>query len=108
MNIKVIKVTKDGKVGYLRSATVFGGLGMSKNGSPIADNPAQAKNYALPEFENDLEQDIGYLRLPGKDFSAMSGVSVDTAHIVEIELTFTETSIQEAYTPNKPTTKNKM
>ena len=101
MQIKVIKVTQNGKVGYLYSPTIFGGLG-SNSKSPIVDNPWEAKNYASEEFAQDLEQDISYLRLPNKDHAAMSGVSVDTAHVVEIELSFKEVSIKEAYTDNKP------
>lgn len=105
MYMKVIKVTKDGKVGYLHSATVFGGIGGI---SPIVDNPVQAKNYALPENEKDLEKDISHLRLPNKSFSAMSGVSADTAHIVEIQMTFTETSCVEAYNPPADNTPTKL
>lgn len=107
MYMKVIKITKDGKVGYLQSASIFGGL---TSASPIVDNPAEAKNYADPQFANDLQKDINALRLPNKSFSAMSGVSADTAHIVEIKMTFTETSCVEAYTPpsDTPVTKLKM
>lgn len=104
MLIKVIKVTQNGKSGYLKTATIFGIGG--KN--PVVDNPADAKNYADPQFEKDLEKDITHLRLPNKSYSAMSGVSVDTAHVVEIELTFTEVSSVEAYTPPVNTTKPKM
>lgn len=107
MQIKVIKVTQDGKVGYLHSPTIFGGMGFSSQ-SPIVDNPWEAKNYALEENAPDLEQDISYLRLPNKDHSAMSGISVDTAHIVEIELSFKEVSIKEAYTENNKPSINKM
>lgn len=97
MLIKVIKVTKNGKVGYLNSSSMFGGF---DNSPPIVDTPIQAKNYAIPDFANDLEQDIANIRLPNKPYAAMSGVSVDTAQIVEIEVTFIECSIKEAYIPN--------
>lgn len=93
MIIKVIKVTQNGIVGYLQSASVFG------SSTPIVDNPLEAKNYANEEFANTLTGDITSLRLPNKSYSSMSGVSVDTAHIVEIEVSFKEISIVEAYTP---------
>lgn len=104
MLIKVLKVTKNGQTGYLKTATIFGIGGQN----PVVDNPADAKNYADPEFEKDLEKDISHLRLPNKSYSAMSGVSVDTAHIVEIEVTFKEVSIQEAYNPDQKNNKPKM
>lgn len=105
MLIKVIKVTQNGEVGYLKSATIFGGI---SGEGPVVKNPAEAKNYSDPTFAKDLEKDINHLRLPNKSYSAMSGVSVDTAHIVEIELTFTEVSSVEAYTPPETTNKPKM
>lgn len=104
MLIKVLKVTKNGKTGYLKTATIFGIGGQN----PVVDNPAEAKNYADPQFEKDLEKDISHLRLPNKTYSAMSGVSVDSAHIVEIEVKFTEISSIEAYTPPETSNKPKM
>lgn len=54
MLIKVIKVTRDGKVGYIRSPSIFNSVGFD----PVVDSPLQAKNYALPQHAGDLENDL--------------------------------------------------
>ncbi len=105
MNIKVIKVTKNGKTGYLYSSNIFEGTS-SKTKSAIVDNPWDARDYNSKDFEHMLEKDISHIFLPGKTSGAMSGVKVDSAHVVEIELAFKEVSIKEAWTP--PELENKI
>ena len=83
MKIKVIKVTRNGEVGYLKSVTIFG------SAKPIVDNPLEAYNYANDEPKK-LETDLKNIRLGGN--GAMSGVMVDTIHMVEFEVTVQEVS----------------
>lgn len=88
MKIKVIKVVKNGKEGYLNSPTIF-------DSNPIVDNPLEAKNYAYEENSYDLDRDIDALNLPNQEYITRSGLSVDSASIVELEFTFTEVATQE-------------
>lgn len=87
MKIKVIKVMKNGKEGYLNSATIF-------DSNPIVNNPLEAKNYATEENSYDLDRDIDALNLPNQEYTTRSGLSVDSATIVEIECSFKEVSFQ--------------
>lgn len=102
MKMTVIKVTRDGKTGYIQSPTLFGSR------TPIVDNPVEARNYSSAEFEGKLEHDLDLLKLPNKEYVAMSGVPVDTAHVVELELTFTEFASKEISFAAKSTTKPKI
>lgn len=102
MKMTVIKVTHNGKTGYIQSPTLFG----SK--TPIVDSPLEARNYSNPEFAGKLEKDLDTLKLPNKEYVAMSGVPVDTAHVVELELTFTEVASKEIAFAPKNTTKPKV
>lgn len=87
MKIKVIKVTKNGKEGYLRSASLF-------DDKSIVDSPLEAKNYALEDNAYEFDNDIDMLNLPNQEYTTRSGLSVDSANIVELEFTFTEVSNQ--------------
>jgi hypothetical protein len=93
MKILVIKVMKDGKVGYLRSSSIF------FSGGAITDNPLEATNYNSDENRPELQQDLNDLRLPEDEIYAKSGVSVDSAQVVEIEVSWNETF---AHTPRLP------
>jgi hypothetical protein len=98
MLIKVIKVTKDGKVGYIRSASIFNSGGFD----PVVDSPLQAKNYALPQNASDLASDLRGLHLKADENWIMGGTPVDTAHVVEIEVAMQEVSCVEGRQPHPP------
>lgn len=90
MKIKVIEVNKDGKIGYLAHPTVFSG-----NGKPVRDSPLEAMNYNLPENALSLDSALKVLQVKDGAGGAMSGVSVTSAHVVEIEITMKEVSRQK-------------
>lgn len=89
MKIIVVKVTRNGEVGYLKSASLFGSR------TPVVDNPLDATNYAHAEYRGDLAKDLAMLKIPGAGSCAMSGVSVDSAHVVELDVSWTEVSSRE-------------
>ncbi len=95
MKIQVIKVTQNGKTGYLRSTNMF-----FPNG-PIVENPLEATNYLIAENNRKLKQDLDYLRLPSDEWFARSGLLVDTAYLVEFDVDLQETSCVEAREPHK-------
>jgi hypothetical protein len=99
MKITVIKVTQNGTVGYLRSASIFGGLGSSSG--PITDNPLNAINYADPEHSKQLDKDLDVLKIAGDEWFAMSGVPVDSAHVVDLEITIQEVACREGRSLHK-------
>jgi len=94
MNVKVIEVIKDGKVGYLAATSIF----VSAN---IVDNPMKAINYALDEFAGDLEDDLRNIRLPTDEVYAKSGILVDSAEVVEFEVELKEVSRGPVRQPRK-------
>lgn len=94
MKLIVIEVTRDGKVGYLKGTSIF----CQDN---IVDHPMQAINYAAEENAGDLEGDLRDLRLAGDEVYAKSGVAVDTAEVVEFEVTVQETARRPGRAPHK-------
>lgn len=94
MKLIVIEVTRAGKVGYLKSTSIF----CQDN---IVDHPMQAINYAAEENVGDLESDLHDLRLAGDEIYAKSGVAVDTADVVEFEVSVQETSRRPGRAPHK-------
>lgn len=88
MKLTVIEVTQDGKVGYLAAISIFH--------NPIVATPLEATNYATEENAGRLEQDLSDLHLKGDYIYGRSCVRVDTAHVVELELSVQESSRREA------------
>lgn len=97
MLIKVIKVTKDGQVGYLRSANLRECVGKQA----VVESPLEAKNYALPDNALSLEKDLKMLHLKDDDVRKIGSTSVDTADVVEIQVTLHEISSTVARPPHK-------
>lgn len=83
MKIKVIRVTQAGQVGYVKSATIFGAA------DPVVSNPFEAKNYMDSQ---ELQEDLDNLYISGDELYARIGVKVDSAEVVEFQLSAQELS----------------
>lgn len=94
MKLKVIKVVQDGIVGYLKSTSIF-------EEDNVVENPVLAINYNDPCHAGNLEEDLENLHLPLDEVYAMSGVQVESAHVVELEVIINELSSYEGRAPHK-------
>jgi len=89
MKITVVRVVKDGKVGYLNGTSIF-------HANNIVDQPTAAINYALPENAKQLDQDLSRIHIAGDQIFARSGLQVDSAEVVDMEVTVQEVSSRPA------------
>lgn len=89
MKITVVRVIKHGKVGYLNGTSIF-------HANNIVDQPTAAINYALPANAKQLEQDLSSIHISGDQIFARSGLKVDSAEVVDMEVTVQEVSNRPA------------
>ena len=89
MKITVVRVVKDGKVGYLNGTSIF-------HANNIVDEPTAAINYALPQNNKRNDQDLARIHITGDQIFARSGLQVDSAEVVEMEVTVQEVSSRPA------------
>ena len=84
---KVIEVSYQGKVGYLKNRSIF-----SEN--PVVDNPADAKHYT---DDAELKTDMGSLYYTGIG-GGKSCVRADSSQVIEFEMKLMEVSRQPGIT----------
>lgn len=92
MKIKVIKATFNDTVSYLVHTGYNDDFG--RQDPRTVDNPISARNYALPQNEENIKQDMQAFYITGLG-GARSGIQADTIDLVEFEVTIQLTATQK-------------
>lgn len=81
MKIKVIEISFEGKVGYLKELSIF-------SAESVVDNPVNAKHYT---DDNELKSDLRSIYYTGVG-GGKSCVRADSSQVVEFEMQLIELS----------------
>lgn len=92
MKIKVIKATFNDSVSYLAHTGYNDDFG--RTDPKTVDNPLSARNYALPQNEENMKQDMSAFYITGLG-GAKSGIRADKIELVEFEVHIKETATEQ-------------